>query len=198
MASRYTSASQYTEPSVDLNGPDESGVDAEPENPAAYDLGSGTGAVVIRSTPVIFVHNYAPITRAQVSIVNPFDCPDERLTVPDASLLTSLGLRAFPLSASAVMILGNQQASQYATALQAVRYSNTAAAPNTALRVVSVVVSDGTSLSPPAYATVRVVAPNNTEPLVFPNDGVSIASARHPGDRHGESHTICLSQIPSP
>lgn len=105
----YTSSSAYTPPIVDLNGRTVAGVDGDPESPAAF---TGAPADVIQSDPYLFVFANASIQRAEVSIVNSFDCPDERLSVPNVSALSALGLESFVRDASAIMLIGSQPANR--------------------------------------------------------------------------------------
>jgi hypothetical protein len=67
------------------------------------------------------VFGSANIQRAEVSIVNPFDCPAENL-VANETALRLLGIEVFTRDASAIMLIGNQSVARSAPSLPCVRF----------------------------------------------------------------------------
>lgn len=155
-------------PSIDLNGA-EQGIDYSTnftENTAA--------PKVIVSEDVEITYEPDRITGARVKITNA-NRPDS--AVESLGIATNVPGLSVKYSAATgeLTITGNATIQKYEQALGSLTYFNTSDAPDESDRIVSVTVSDGAKVSPPASITITVVAVNDA-PELDPACAMSLAS----------------------
>jgi len=148
-------------PTLDLDANDSSGATGADY---ADTFTEGGGAVNIgdlgQSDIAISDADDTNIESATITLTNNLDGASEFL-VADLGNINALGITVVGDQTDTITLTGSATLSQYEQALENIRYNNTSDTPDTADRIINVVVNDGEADSNVAVATISVVGGND-------------------------------------
>ena len=117
----------------------------------------GDGATVIDSSITITDDDDTNIESATITISSGYQSAEDVLAFSDTSAITG----SWNTSTGVLTLTGSDTLANYETALESVTYNNTSDNPNTANRIVSWAVNDGTDSSSAITSTINITAVND-------------------------------------
>ena len=162
-----TVESQNDLPVIDLDFNDDSGASGPDYNTNFIE---GGGAVsIVDADFAIFDVDDTNLDSATVTLTNRPDGTDEGLSV-SGSLPAGITASAYNPATGEITLSGSASIADYQTAIQQVVYNNTSADPNTADRIIEVIVNDGDDGDSNTGTTTIVFSASNDAPVLDLDD----------------------------
>lgn len=146
-------------PTIDLNGPDEPGIDH-----IAVTFVEDQGPVTIVAENLAIISNRAQISSASITLEAKPDGSLETLDI-SADLAGTKIAKSYNQQKGILRLTGVDTVGNYETVLRTVTYDNLSQAPDESDRFVSFIINDGSGSSDPAGSTVPILGVNDAPVL---------------------------------